>query len=68
MSITDNDDLLPEYDLGRLKGGIRGRYYEHFGSGANVVIIDADLAETFPDSEAVNDALRDLLARRRREQ
>jgi len=55
-----NDDLRREYDLSRLKGGVRGKYYRRATSGMNLVLIDPDLANLFPDSEAVNRALRVL--------
>ncbi|HEX7358985.1 MAG TPA: hypothetical protein VF283_00700 [Bryobacteraceae bacterium] len=56
-----SDDLRPEYDLSRLRGGVRGKYYRRAAAGSNLVLIDPDLAERFPDGEAVNRALR-LLA------
>ncbi len=55
-----NDGLRPEYDLSRLKGGVRGKYYERAAAGTNLVLIEPDLAALFPDSEAVNRALRVL--------
>jgi hypothetical protein len=61
MSNTDKDDLLPEYDLERLGPGVRGKHYERYGAGANVVLIDPDLREDFPDSASVNRALREYL-------
>ena len=31
---TDNDDdLLPEYDLSKLKGGVRGKYLQRYRAG-----------------------------------
>jgi len=66
MSKPDKPDLRPEYDLDRLKGGVRGKYRKSFESGMTVVI-EPDLAEAFPSSKSVNDALRELLARRRQE-
>jgi hypothetical protein len=54
------DDLRPEYDLSKLKGGVRGKYYEKAKSGTTVVLIDPDLAEIFPDTASVNRALRAL--------
>jgi hypothetical protein len=64
MSSTDNDDLLPEYDLERLGPGVRGKYYQRYRAGTNVVLIDPDLSEHFPDSDAVNRALREYLESR----
>jgi len=51
--------MRPEYDF---SGGVRGKYAERYRSGVNVVLIDPELAEVFPDSKAVNDALRALAA------
>jgi hypothetical protein len=43
-------------------GGVRGKYVDRYRSGINVVLIDPELAEAFPDSKSVNDALRALVA------
>jgi hypothetical protein len=56
-----SDDLRPEYDLSRLKGRVRGKYYQQAIAGTNLVLIEPELADVFPDSESVNRALR-LLA------
>jgi hypothetical protein len=42
------------------KGGVRGKYSERFAEGSNVVVLDPDVAEAFPSSEKVNEALRDI--------
>jgi hypothetical protein len=55
------DNLLPEYDLSKLKGGVRGKYYRPAMAGTNLVLIEPELVDVFPDSESVNRALR-LLA------
>ncbi len=57
----NNDELRPEYDLSRLKGGVRGKYYREASAGTNLVLIEPELADVFPDTESVNRALR-LLA------
>jgi hypothetical protein len=54
------DDMRKEYDLSRLEGGVRGKYYRRATAGTNLVLIEPDLANLFPDSEAVNRALRVL--------
>jgi hypothetical protein len=54
------DDMRKEYDLSRLEGGVRGKYYRRATAGTNLVLIDPDLANMFPDSEAVNRTLRVL--------
>lgn len=55
------DELRPEYDLSKLKGGVRGKYYEQAKAGTNLVLIEPDLAKAFPDTASVNRALRRLL-------
>jgi len=53
--------MRPEYDLRKLKGGVRGKYYREATAGTNLVLIEPELATVFPDTESVNRALR-LLA------
>lgn len=55
------DDLQPEYDLSKLKGGIRGKYARRFKEGTNLVLLSPDVAKYFPDDESVNAALRSLV-------
>jgi uncharacterized DUF497 family protein len=55
------NDLRPEYDLGELGTGVRGKYYERASAAGNLVLIEPDLAAFFPDAKSVNRALR-LLA------
>ena len=57
----NSDELRPEYDLSKLKGGVRGKYYKKATAGTNLVLIEPALTEVFPDTESVNRALR-LLA------
>jgi len=57
----EEDDLRPEYDFSHVKGGVRGKYVERYRQGTNLVLLDPDVAEAFPDAKAVNDALRSLL-------
>jgi hypothetical protein len=40
--------------------GVRGKHYDRVQQGTNIAIIAPDLLDTFPDSEAVNEALRSL--------
>jgi hypothetical protein len=53
--------LRREYDLTKLRGGVRGKYYRRFTEGTNLVLLDPDIADAFPDAKAVNDALRVLV-------
>jgi len=55
------DELRPEYDFDYSKA-VRGKYYRRLlEEGANVVVLEPDVARAFGDSAAVNDALRSLL-------
>ncbi len=53
----DNWEMLEEYDF---SGGVRGKYAERYARGTNLVLLDPDVAEVFPNAEAVNEALRAL--------
>ena len=59
--MNNSDELKPEYGLKNLGQGVRGKYYDEYKKGTNVVVIDPDLTDTFPNTQAVNDALRQLL-------
>ena len=58
VSVKSRDDMRSEYDF---SGGVRGRFYKEYMKGTNVVVLDPDVAEMFPDSATANEALR-LLA------
>ena len=54
-----SDDLRSEYDLRELlKDGVQGKYADRFQEGTNLVLLDSDVVEIFPNDEAVNEALR----------
>ena len=52
------DELREEYDFSR---GVRGKYAERYAEGANIVVLDPDVARVFRDSKSVNQALRALV-------
>lgn len=55
------DDMRPEYDFD-YSTAIRGKYYRRLlKEGANVVVLEPDVAKAFRSSAAVNEALRSLL-------
>ncbi len=57
-----NDDLRREYAIDYSKA-VRGKYFRRLlKEGANVVVLEPDVAKAFRDSGSVNDALRSLLA------
>lgn len=59
-----HDDMRSEYDF---SNAVRGKHFEAFNKGTNLVLLDTDIAEVFKDSASVNEALR-LLLRLAREQ
>ncbi|MBN2376871.1 MAG: hypothetical protein JXD22_10740 [Sedimentisphaerales bacterium] len=56
------DELRPEYDLAKIKGGVRGKYARRFKKGTNLILLSPDVAKYFPDEQSVNDALRSLVS------
>ncbi len=55
------DELRPEYNFDYSKA-VRGKYCKRLiEEGANVAVLDPDIAEAFHDSASVNEALRSLL-------
>ena len=62
----NNTDLRPEYDLSKLTDGERGKYYRKATAGTNLVLIEPELTEVFPDTESVNRVLRLLAELRHR--
>lgn len=60
-SEVSSDDLRPEYTFDYSKA-VRGKYYRRLlEEGANVVVLDPDVAKAFRNSTAVNDVLRSFL-------
>jgi hypothetical protein len=50
-------DMRAEYDFSR---GVRGKYFRRYHRGANVVVLEPDVAKIFPNADSVNDSLRAL--------
>ncbi|MDF0677333.1 MAG: hypothetical protein P0120_23800 [Nitrospira sp.] len=58
---VSSGDLRPEYTFDYSKA-VRGKYYRRLlEDGANVVVLEPDVAKAFRNSTAVNEALRSLL-------
>ncbi len=55
---TDEEEMPAEIDFSDAE---RGRYAGRVGEGVRVVMLEPDVTEFFPDSEAVNAALRMVL-------
>ena len=54
-------EMRREYDLSKLKGGVRGKYAARYRAGTNLVLLSPDVAKYFPDGPSVNAALRKLI-------
>ena len=59
--IEADDELRPEYDASLLREGTRGKYAARYKAGTNLALLAPDVAEAFPNDEAVNEALRLLM-------
>ncbi|RJP18221.1 MAG: hypothetical protein C4527_29395 [Candidatus Omnitrophota bacterium] len=51
------DTMRPEYDF---SDAVRGVTATRYAKGTNVVVIERDVLDVFPDSATVNEALRAL--------
>jgi len=57
-SKTKPSELRDHYDF---SGGVRGKYASRYAEGSSLIVLAPDVAEIFPDSVAVNEALRTLV-------
>jgi len=57
--MRNDPDMLEEYDFSQ---GVRGKYAKRYAEGTNVVVIDPDIVEYFPDHKSVNESLRSLVS------
>ncbi|MBA3440989.1 MAG: hypothetical protein H0T92_14080 [Pyrinomonadaceae bacterium] len=51
-------EMLDEYDFSQ---AVIGKYAKQYAEGTNIVVLDPDVARVFPDSAAVNQALRAIV-------
>ena len=56
---TPKDEMRAEYDF---SGAVRGKYHKRYVESTNVVVLEPDVARRFKNAEAVNEALRSLMA------
>jgi hypothetical protein len=55
------NELRPEYDLSKLRGGVGGKYVERYRAGTNLALLEPDVRAAFPTDEEVNSALRSVM-------
>jgi hypothetical protein len=60
--VKTSDELRPKYKREDLGVGVRGKYFESYRSGTNLVLLSPDVAKVFLTEEAVNEALRSLIS------
>nr|VFJ99388.1 MAG: hypothetical protein BECKH772A_GA0070896_101619 [Candidatus Kentron sp. H]VFJ99734.1 MAG: hypothetical protein BECKH772B_GA0070898_101677 [Candidatus Kentron sp. H]VFK04015.1 MAG: hypothetical protein BECKH772C_GA0070978_101578 [Candidatus Kentron sp. H] len=56
-----NDEMRQEYKREDLGAGVRGKYYDAYNEGHNLVLLTPEVARAFPSEEAVNQALLSLM-------
>ena len=56
-----SDELRPEYNRSDFSTLVRGKYAARLSKGSNIVVLEPEVAEAFPNDKAVNDALRALI-------
>ncbi|PKO20783.1 MAG: hypothetical protein CVU38_18310 [Chloroflexi bacterium HGW-Chloroflexi-1] len=58
---TASDELRSEYRREDFGPMVRGKYAARLRESSNIVVLDPEIAEVFPNAQAVNAALRGLL-------
>jgi hypothetical protein len=64
MKKTDSNqktEMKAEYDFASMKGGVRAKYVKRLRQQTNIVVLEPEVAEAFPNEAAVNLALRGVL-------
>ena len=59
--VKESDELRPQYRREDLGKGVRGKYFESYQKGSNLVLLNPDVAKVFPTEAAVNKALKSLI-------
>jgi hypothetical protein len=59
--VKEADELRPEYKRENLGEGVRGKYFESYQKGSNLVLLNPEVAKVFPTEAAVNEALMSLI-------
>jgi hypothetical protein len=59
--VKKTDELRSEYKREDLGIGVRGKYFQDYSKGTNLVLLSPDVARVFSSEEAVNEALRSLI-------
>jgi hypothetical protein len=57
----EQDELRSEYTADFFKNPVRGKYAAKLAQSSNIVVLEPDVAQAFPNGQAVNQALRQVL-------
>jgi hypothetical protein len=58
----DKDELRPEYKRFDFPGGlVRGKYAKRMRESSNIIVLKAEVAQVFPNEDAVNSTLLSLI-------
>jgi hypothetical protein len=58
----ESEELRSGYKREDLGVGVRGKYFESYCEGTNLVLLNPEVAKVFPTDESVNDALQSLIS------
>jgi hypothetical protein len=61
MKTVKHGEMRKEYKREDLGKGIRGKYFDEYKKGTNLVLLSPDVAAAFPNDASVNEALRSLM-------
>ncbi len=61
VNSTQIDELRTDYQRSDFNTLVRGKYASRLSQETNVVVLEADIAQAFPNEKAVNEALRNFL-------
>lgn len=56
-----DDELRKEYDFSKMNRAVRGKFYQQYKKGTNIVHLDSDIVAAFKSEKSINDALISLL-------
>lgn len=61
MKTVKHEEMRKGYKWEDLGKGIRGKYFDEYKKGTNLILLGPDVAKVFPDDASVNEALRSLM-------
>lgn len=61
MKTVKYEEMRKEYKREDLGKGVRGKYFDEYKKGTNLILLSPDVAKVFSDDASVNEALRSLM-------